>query len=77
MLWFVVILDLLFISGFAGFLPVVAEGVVCKWLIISVFLVFLVCTCMYLPVVVSKVRYTFGSVGCMIDVCGGAKKMIL
>jgi len=29
---------LFFISGFAGFLLVVAGGVWCKWLIISVFL---------------------------------------
>jgi len=34
--WF--IFGLLIISGFAGFLPVVAGGFVCKWLIISVFL---------------------------------------
>jgi hypothetical protein len=34
------ILGLFFISGFAGFLPVVAEGLGCKWLIISVFLGF-------------------------------------
>jgi len=32
------ILCLLFISGFAGFLPVVAVGVWGKWLIISVFM---------------------------------------
>jgi len=43
-----VIFDLLFISGFAGFLPVVAWGVVCKWLIISVFLAF--CWGLLLPV---------------------------
>jgi hypothetical protein len=35
-LWF--IFSLLFISGFAGLLPVVAGGVWDKWLIISVFL---------------------------------------
>jgi len=33
---------LFFISGFAGFLPVVAEGLGCKWLIISVLLGFAV-----------------------------------
>jgi hypothetical protein len=37
---FIIILGLFFISGFAGFLPVVAEGLWCKWLIISVFLGF-------------------------------------
>jgi len=36
---FVVIFRLFVISGFAGFLPVVARGFLCKWLIISVFLV--------------------------------------
>jgi len=32
------IFGLFFISGFSGFLPVVAKGVWVKWLIISVFL---------------------------------------
>jgi len=37
------IFGLLFISGFAGLLPVGAGGVWDKWLIISVFLVLLIC----------------------------------
>jgi len=40
---FVIIWGLFIISGFAGFLPVDAWGLWCKWLIISVFLVSLVC----------------------------------